>query len=516
MTTAVPRQRMKTIILILAVVTLCAHQLVFVDWTCDDAFISFRYAENLAQGNGLVFNPGERVEGFSNFLWVLILALVNLLGMPVLWAAKILSVFISVLLVFLVYRTASSLGLASVPAGLCALFVSLSTSLAYYAMSGMETVAYAFFLLYVVYLNIEIETNHPSPHLRYLLYGILLAAALIRPEGALFFLLTAAYHVIKEIFSKEKRGWARTIRAPMLFGSLFITFLVFRYLYFHDIFPNTFYAKPPGTFTEYGANAFLQNFLNGLLSGTPLLLVLPALLLIKSGKKAYVYPLLICAGQVLFMTYSGDWMAFGRFFLPILPIVACLSFALLANLTSAGEKKKTKGIFYAAAAALLVVYAGANIYQTQNALRSRDVYPYFVLNASHLKELGSRLRESFPEQTRLALRRQGAVPYYSRMGSIDLLGLTDREISGILAQDEDSVTKTGLVIETVLREKPDLIILFPSQSLFEGNMFDKQRPRDRLITIEHRLYESALELGYHESGYFDLGGLEKALLLERD
>ena len=47
-------------------------------------------------------------------------------------------------------------------------------------------------------------------------------------------------------------------------------------------------------------------------------------------------------------------------------------------------------------------------------------------------------------------------------------------------------------------------------------MFDKKRPRDRLITIEHRLYETALQRGYHESRNFDLGGSEKALFLEKD
>ncbi len=41
---------------------------------CDDAFISFRYVRNLLEGHGLVFNPGEHVEGYSNFLWVLELA----------------------------------------------------------------------------------------------------------------------------------------------------------------------------------------------------------------------------------------------------------------------------------------------------------------------------------------------------------------------------------------------------------------------------------------------------------
>ena len=41
----------------------------------DDAFITFRYAANLAHGHGLVFNPGERVEGYSNFLWTVLLGI---------------------------------------------------------------------------------------------------------------------------------------------------------------------------------------------------------------------------------------------------------------------------------------------------------------------------------------------------------------------------------------------------------------------------------------------------------
>lgn len=41
----------------------------------DDAYISFRYALHLYQGHGLVWNPGERVEGYTNFLWVIIMAL---------------------------------------------------------------------------------------------------------------------------------------------------------------------------------------------------------------------------------------------------------------------------------------------------------------------------------------------------------------------------------------------------------------------------------------------------------
>src|SRR5687768_6252470 len=44
------------------------------DWGFDDAYISYRYAANLVAGHGLVFNPGERVEGYSNFLYVMLVA----------------------------------------------------------------------------------------------------------------------------------------------------------------------------------------------------------------------------------------------------------------------------------------------------------------------------------------------------------------------------------------------------------------------------------------------------------
>src|SRR5437870_9145345 len=56
----------------------------------DDAFISFRYAENLVRGYGLVYNPGERVEGYTNFLWVLLIAGFHALGADSLSAAKVL------------------------------------------------------------------------------------------------------------------------------------------------------------------------------------------------------------------------------------------------------------------------------------------------------------------------------------------------------------------------------------------------------------------------------------------
>ena len=65
----------------------------------DDAYISFRYARNLAQGNGLVFNAGERVEGYTNFLWTVLFTPAELVGLDPALVAIVLGVVFTALLI---------------------------------------------------------------------------------------------------------------------------------------------------------------------------------------------------------------------------------------------------------------------------------------------------------------------------------------------------------------------------------------------------------------------------------
>src|SRR5262249_22655589 len=62
-------------------------------FTIDDAYISFRYARNLAHGLGLVYNAGERIEGYTNFLWTLILSGGVKVGVDPVVLAKVLGAF---------------------------------------------------------------------------------------------------------------------------------------------------------------------------------------------------------------------------------------------------------------------------------------------------------------------------------------------------------------------------------------------------------------------------------------
>ena len=90
-------------------------------YTVEDAFISYRYVDRLVGGDGLVFNPGERVEGYTNFLWVLVLTLPRMMGstesLPL--AAKWVGLFCSLFTLVLSYgiagRTLSRTSAAFVP-----------------------------------------------------------------------------------------------------------------------------------------------------------------------------------------------------------------------------------------------------------------------------------------------------------------------------------------------------------------------------------------------------------------
>ena len=109
----------------------------------DDAAISFQYAKNWSLGRGVVFNPGERVEGYTNFLWIALLTPVHAvtarLGLDFTRAAIGLSIVFAVLnlgLVYVVGRRLFDRDWVAVTVAL--LLCSFDSSFQGYAMSGME------------------------------------------------------------------------------------------------------------------------------------------------------------------------------------------------------------------------------------------------------------------------------------------------------------------------------------------------------------------------------------------
>ena len=506
------REKKTYFLILLALVIAAFHQGLFLNWTNDDAYISYRYAENLRAGRGLVFNRGEKVEGFSNFLWVTILASFNLLGISSLLGSKILSFGLSWLLILLIFKTAQAFGLDKLFACLCALTFSFSSSLAYFAMSGLETIFYALLLLLGVLINEKYE-KEPSKKSLFLLYGALLGAALTRPEGLLFFLTSSVYHILKKAISKRGIQLKNILQIQSLFVFMYAFLILLRYLYYGNLLPNTFYAKPQGTFVEQGFSAFFSNFINALFSGS--FLLIPVLFLFTKRRylTKHLYPLLFCLGQMVFMSYAGDWMAFGRFFMPALPIVVVLTFVLLSLIWSHLEKSQSKLALKFLSIGLLVIFAGLNAFQTGNALLNQDDYPYLVMNSSLLIQTGKWLSQNFPPETVLSLRRQGAVPYYSGMKSIDILGLTEKDIARTLYNEKDVIKANKINADYILKQRPDVLILFSSESYFDGWMYDKSNPEDRFFHLGYLLYQGAVQTGYQVLNSMPFGKNERMHIL---
>ena len=245
------------------VVLLCLPWLALLGWLAslswfltDDAFISFRYARNLLEGRGLTFNPGEYVEGYSNFLWVLELAAIwGLSGVPPEHAAPFLSVAFTVGAV-----AATMWWVARLPSlrrrGLVAWmtlgFVCSSATFAVWTSGGgLETRQFTFFIvLAVMCLSLYRDSR------RGLLAASLslAAAALTRPEGPLLAALCFGWFVVQRMADtgRPKPDWRRLIHLAAPFVVLVGAHFLWRYAYYGEWLPNTYYAKHVRPWYESG------------------------------------------------------------------------------------------------------------------------------------------------------------------------------------------------------------------------------------------------------------------------
>jgi arabinofuranosyltransferase len=233
----------------LTLVLLLAHAAVYWFLT-DDAFISFRYARNLSRGYGLVFNPGfERVEGYSNFLWVVLLAACYGVGLSAETVANVLSLAATValwgLVVWFVYRRPLAPGrrwlLLVAP-----LFLAATRSVAVWSTGGLETRLFEVLVLGgALRLVVEVEgrlAERPRQSVAAVLFAL---ATLARPDGLLISLAALATGAGQLALRRRLalRPFAMQIGSyALIVGAHY----AFRRAYYGQWLPNTYYAKVGG------------------------------------------------------------------------------------------------------------------------------------------------------------------------------------------------------------------------------------------------------------------------------
>lgn len=279
-------------------------------WLCDDAFISFSYARNFTEGFGLVFQVGEYVEGYSNFLWTIILSGFLFLGLSPLKVSICLGILSYLLLLIYLYRVErKERPFSNLPLFLVHFVLFYHGWI--FATSGLETMMFTFFL--TVGLIEWYRKDHKTGYL-------LLLAALTRPEGMLFL----TFYTIANF--KERKSIKYIF--PII---IFLFFIVARFLYYGDFLPNTYYAKAnrPAYFSQ-GIMYLLYWFRIYPLYAI-VFLVSIYLNLQSVFKKTSAYRSLSVLLYIFYVLYiGGDFMAM-RFWLPIMPFLSWLVYLKLVE-----------------------------------------------------------------------------------------------------------------------------------------------------------------------------------------
>jgi len=402
-------------------------------FTCDDAYISFRYAANLLAGAGLAYNPGESppVEGYSNFLWTLISAAALAVRADPAIVANVVSAASGAALLLLVARFARvRVGASSLASAAAAAFTGLLPPMQVWATSGLETMSFAL-CVFLVYERIALEPGRP----RGLQAGVCAAlAALLRADGAGWAAAALVVAAIDVGWRAEQR--AALLRAALVLGAVFCAHLAWRHAYYGEWIPNTARVKAglSALRLERGAK-YVASFLVVVPSASlpPILAFATA----RTGERGVARAVLampaITIGYALWT--GGDFLPFGRFFLPALPF-AGIAFALVVVRRRVWST--ATGIVLAAFAPL----SSFGIQATPAELHFRWNEPEPVteletwrrakLRAEEWTLVGRALGRRFRGES-IVLGGIGAVGYYSGLCVFDLFGLVSPEVARLAA-----------------------------------------------------------------------------------
>ena len=437
--------------------------------TIDDGFIFLQYARNLVDGNGLVFNVGERIEGHSNTLWVLLLAAggqwlgwtswAKLLGAACAVAATVATGWLTAILLDHVVSDERP-RLALLGGAAAALAISCHPGMAFYAVTGMGTALTMLLATVGIGLHAADLAEHrtPTSWWCYVPLGLL---CLTRPEAPALLGVIAAQRIW--LTPERQREVRRVAMAVLPLAAL----LAFRLAYYDALLPNTYAAKP-STMLSHPAGAWQYLVDSASSSGlllTVVLITLAAMALGRARSRTVAAALLgPFAVQLLFTVYSGgDWMPHARFVLPAFPALAMAAAVALA--TSSRERWQLA----AGAVTLATIVEGWGAAYFWSELDADHVHDHALRSQNNVAMAQWMAQNLEPGKTVLT-DEIGAIGFYGGVEVIDMWGLVDRDVAALLSERgfNPYTSPTGTdqrrealdtVAKTLLARKPDYVTI---------------------------------------------------------
>jgi hypothetical protein len=387
-------------------------------WRIDDAGITFAYSRSLAEGAGLVAQPGMAPEeAYSSTLWMLILAAAHRLGADIPVAAATIGrtcgAAALLLCLDLVRRRTGSLAATAL-----AFAVVATAPFAVWIGSGQEHALQALLLVLIPWLADRLA------RWRWPVAAVLTLLVLTRPEAPLIVIAVFAAGLWQSRQTRAPVALAVNLPLAALPFLAFVGLMAFRLAYFGDPMPTPYYAKAGKAGFEGLLNPFgggTQYLLAGL-RDTGLLLLVAMFVPLTKERRWEPAPILLAAAvllaQVVFIIWAkGDWMGQYRFLMPALPVAALLIGRGAATFVR-------RRLFCALAALYLLQSTVLELIE----FKADPTTPLATVSAiGHgFADVGARLGIDDPL---LAHHDAGAIAYDRSIRLVDLGGLLDRQIA---------------------------------------------------------------------------------------
>lgn len=407
----------------------------------DDAFITLRYAANWLAGHGPVWNPGERVEGFTHPLWLLLVTGLGGLGLDLITAARLLG-----------YTHLAALIAVWIPAGAAPLLllpVVTLYGLVLWSGGGLEVTGFTLWLVVGAWQTTvtdeRIRAGMAASGSAAIAGLAFAAAALMRPEGTGVGLLALFWIALFRV-------WRTTGAMLVAFVTPLIVYLSFRLWFYGDFLPNSARAKIDGLPMWEQLNLAGEYLYRVRGEWLPVSVLVVLCLLYVRSWKGWLLCLLsgpVWAGLLL---GGGDHMPGARLAVPAIVLCLYASAVVVRDRSSTDHPPVWLGL---ALIAITVWQAAPLLFEE----------PSFDPAAVYGKTTGRALQERLPAGALVAVATAGSTPYYaSQLRFVDTLGINDAVISrrdvplGVTRWQQVTGHRKGFG-RYVLDRRPDVIIM---------------------------------------------------------
>ena len=476
----------------------------------DDSWIHAHFARNIAEGRGIVYNPGQHVTSTA-MLYSLLLAGLYAVTKAAIANAIALGLALHFAGAILVYMTGRRLSLSPILAASAAVFFAAIPRLVWGALSGMEIPLYVFLVCLGLYWHVRYTWRDGAwAYLPTLAFGL---AALARPECAAFVVCSLADRLLNYLrFGRKDYHWLRVAKAVPVHVALFCAVVAPVALYnlssYGKPLPPAYYAKT----RQISAPKAAGGKLSADISKTALymnetatvvrrdnvilyVLLIPGLVAcFAAARKADNRGVMILPTALLFIPLATAFAApmgphrslaqlmaqhgrYSAYLCPLLVLIGVLGVSYVRDLLSLSQRRWPGRAFAAGILAVTGVllatsnWAGAHRYGLE------------VQNINDMQVAFGKWAASLPKDTVVAVNDAGAVPYFSRLRIIDTVGVVNPEVLPYLSRYDDR--EPGL-LEYLQERRPQYVIIFPNWYKHIARRRDILHPV-KSIKLEHNL-----------------------------